>query len=101
MQIFGELIKDNIIIKNPKDVGRLYNKSNFGKPISGNKLELDLLEGIFLLEEGKILIKRCEINAWSSGNTTLIEFCFQIVFFFFFFLYTLSSVRRLFLILML
>ena len=58
MQIFGELIKDIVIIKNPKDVGRLYNKSNFGKPLSGNKLELDLLEGIFLLDEGKILITK-------------------------------------------
>lgn len=58
MQISGELIKDKIIIKKPKDVGRLYNKSHFGKPISGNKLELNLLEGVFLLDEGKITIKK-------------------------------------------
>jgi len=56
MQISGELIKDKIIIKKPKEVGRLFNKSHFGKIISGNKLELDLLEGVFLLEEKKILI---------------------------------------------
>jgi tRNA-intron endonuclease len=56
MQISGELIKDKIIIKKPKEVGRLFNKSHFGKIISGNKLELDLLEGIFLLEEKKIII---------------------------------------------
>ncbi len=56
MQISGELIENKIIIKKPKDVGRLYNKSHIGKIISGNKLELDLLEGIFLLEEGKIII---------------------------------------------
>lgn len=54
MQISGELEKDKIIIKKPKDVGRLYNKSHFGKIISGNKLELNLLEGVFLLGEGKI-----------------------------------------------
>lgn len=56
MQIFGELIDNKIIIKKPKDVGKLYNKSHFGNTISGNKLELDLIEGIFLLEVGKIRI---------------------------------------------
>jgi tRNA-intron endonuclease len=58
MQIFGELTDNKIIIPKPKDVGRLYNKSHFGKPLSGNKLELDLIEGIFLLDEGKIKIKK-------------------------------------------
>jgi len=56
MQISGKLINDKIIIDKPKDVGRLYNKSHFGEPLPGNKLELDLLEGVFLLEEGKIKI---------------------------------------------
>lgn len=54
MQVTGELKEDKIIIKKPKDVGRLYNKSHFGKIIDGNKLELNLLEGVFLLGEGKI-----------------------------------------------
>jgi tRNA-intron endonuclease len=58
MIITGELVKDKIIISKPKDVGRLYNKSNFGKPLSGNKLELDLIEGVFLRDEGKIKIKK-------------------------------------------
>jgi tRNA-intron endonuclease len=56
MQISGELINDKIIVKKPKDIGRLYNKSNFGKSLTGNKLRLDLLEGVFLLGEGKIRI---------------------------------------------
>jgi tRNA-intron endonuclease len=58
MQIYGELIKHHIIIKKPKDIGRLYNKSHLGKSLSGNKLQLDLLEGVFLLDEGKIKIKK-------------------------------------------
>jgi len=56
MQITGELKNNKIIVKKPKDVGRLYNKSGFGKTVSGNKLELDLLEGVFLLDENKIKI---------------------------------------------
>jgi len=56
MQISGELLKDKIIVKKPKDAGRLYNKSHFGKIVSGNKLELDLLEGVFLVGEKKIVI---------------------------------------------
>ncbi|KYK33591.1 MAG: hypothetical protein AYK22_06395 [Thermoplasmatales archaeon SG8-52-3] len=56
MQITAELLENKVIIKKPKDVGRLYNKSHIGKIISGNNLELDLLEAVFLLGEGKILI---------------------------------------------
>jgi tRNA-intron endonuclease len=56
MMITGELAKDKIIISKPKEVGRLYNKSSYGKSLSGNKLELDLLEGTFLLGEKKLKV---------------------------------------------
>lgn len=56
MQISGELIDSEIFVKKPKDVGRLFTKSHFGKSLSGNKLQLDLLEGVFLLGEEKIRI---------------------------------------------
>ena len=56
MQVSGELINNTIIISKSKDIGRLYNKSNFGKINSENKLQLDLLEGMFLLSENKIKI---------------------------------------------
>ena len=64
MQMAGELIGNKIIVKKPKDVGRLYNKSNFGKPITNNQLELNLLEGVFLLGDGKIKVysKKNEVN---------------------------------------
>ncbi|KYK24996.1 hypothetical protein AYK24_05505 [Thermoplasmatales archaeon SG8-52-4] len=58
MQICGELIKESIIIKKPKDIGRLNNKSHFGKFIDKNKLQLNLIEGVFLLDEGKIKITK-------------------------------------------
>jgi len=56
MQTSGELIVGKIIVKKPKDIGRLYNKSHFGKSLNGNKLQLDLLEGVFLLDDKKIKI---------------------------------------------
>ena len=56
MMISGELVKDKIIIQKPKEVGRLFNKSHFGKTLKDNKLELDLMEGCFLLSEEKIKI---------------------------------------------
>ena len=56
MKIIGEFIERNIIVKKPKDVGKLFNKSHFGKTISGNKLQLDLLEGVFLLGERKLTV---------------------------------------------
>ena len=64
MQMAGELIGNKIIVKKPKDVGRLYNKSHFGKPIIDNQLELNLLEGVFLLGDKKIKLycKKNEVN---------------------------------------
>jgi tRNA-intron endonuclease len=56
MKIQGTLVKDRIIVEKPKAVGRLFNKSHFGTPITGNKLELDLIESCFLLDEDKIKI---------------------------------------------
>jgi tRNA-intron endonuclease len=56
MQVIGELINNKIIIKKSKDVGRLYNKSSLGKPITNNRLQISLLEGVFLLEDKKIRI---------------------------------------------
>jgi len=58
MQTLGDLSNGTILVKKSKDVGRLYNKSHFGKTVSGNKLQLDLLEGVFLLGEQKIKIMR-------------------------------------------
>jgi tRNA-intron endonuclease len=56
MQLTGKLVGNKIIISKPKEVGRLYNKSHFGKIVSNNKLELDFFESVFLLEENKIRI---------------------------------------------
>jgi len=56
MQMFGELVNNKIIVKKLKDVGRLYSKSNLGKTTVGNRLSLNLLEGVFLLGEEKIRI---------------------------------------------
>ena len=54
MRITGKLQKNNIIVEKPKDVGRLYNKSRMGSPISGGVLKLNLIEGCFLIDEEKI-----------------------------------------------
>jgi len=56
MQIVGELVDNHILISKSRDVGRLYNKSRFGETVKGNKLRLSLLEGVFLLDEGKITV---------------------------------------------
>jgi len=56
MQASGELIKDKIVVKKPRDVGRFFTKSHFGETTSDNNLKLDLIEGIFLLDEGKLKI---------------------------------------------
>jgi len=62
MKIKGSFIDGKTIVEKAKEVGRLYNKSRLGNPISENKLELDLIESCFLLDEGKIFIKNDKEN---------------------------------------
>jgi tRNA-intron endonuclease len=64
MDISGELTDHSILVKKATDVGRLYNKSHLGTPLSGNHLCLDLLEGVFLLDEKKMRLfqKRKEVD---------------------------------------
>ena len=56
MKATGKLIDNKVIVEKPKDVGRLHNKSKFGKLLTGNKIELNLLEAAFLLDEDKLNI---------------------------------------------
>ncbi len=56
MEICGELTDHTILVKKATDVGRLYNKSHLGTPLSGNHLALDLLEGVFLLDDKKMRV---------------------------------------------
>lgn len=46
----GEIVDDCVIIKDQKEGVTLFNKGNFGYPISGGGLELDLIEAVFLVE---------------------------------------------------
>lgn len=56
MDISGELIENHIIVKKASDIGRLYNKSHIGTMLPSNILRLSLLEGVFLLDEGKMIL---------------------------------------------
>ncbi|MDR2698333.1 MAG: tRNA-intron lyase [Candidatus Methanoplasma sp.] len=46
----GELRGDTVVIEDQKEGTQLYNKGNFGYPMSGGGLELDLIEATFLVE---------------------------------------------------
>jgi len=52
----AELQEDQVIVTKPKDVGRLFNKSRFGTPLSKNQLRLDVIEACFLVEEKKLVV---------------------------------------------
>lgn len=54
MDISGELCNNYILVKKSSDIGRLYNKSHIGILLPNNVLQLNLLEGVFLLDEGKM-----------------------------------------------
>jgi len=60
----GILTDTSVLVTTPKDVGRLYGKSRFGKTLSGNTLQLHLIEAVYLVDEGKLVLKKddCPIS---------------------------------------
>ncbi len=46
----GELKEDSVLISDQKEGCQLYNKGNFGYPVKGGGLDLDLIEATYLLE---------------------------------------------------
>lgn len=56
MNISGELVNNHIIIKKSSDIGRLFNRSHIGILKTPDTLILNLLEGVFLLDEGKMSV---------------------------------------------
>ncbi|MDR0309424.1 MAG: tRNA-intron lyase [Candidatus Methanoplasma sp.] len=54
----GELRGDTVVIEDQKEGTQLYNKGNFGYPMKGGGLELDLLEATFLTECDRLQVTR-------------------------------------------
>lgn len=56
MEISAEFDEHFFLVKKSQDASRLYSKSHLGKILPGNQLRLDILEGLFLLGEGKLVV---------------------------------------------
>ena len=56
--VAGILKNDSVIVADQKESSQIYNKGNFGYPMSGGSLELDLIEATFLLETGRMEVLR-------------------------------------------
>ncbi|KQM10536.1 hypothetical protein AOA81_02675 [Methanomassiliicoccales archaeon RumEn M2] len=67
----GELRDDAVVIGDQKEGCQIYNRGNYGYPLSGGGLELDLIEATYLLETGRIRVtsEETEITFLSSSTT--------------------------------
>ncbi|UCD91952.1 MAG: tRNA-intron lyase [Methanobacteriota archaeon] len=54
----AELLEDSMVIREESEASQIYNKGYFGTPQSGGALKLELMEGIFLFESGRIDVKK-------------------------------------------
>ena len=54
----GELVDDRVIVDDPAEASGVYNRGFFGAPQSGGGLELNLLEAVYLVEGGRLDIRR-------------------------------------------
>ncbi|TLZ77800.1 MAG: tRNA-intron lyase [Methanobacteriota archaeon] len=54
----GELVDDRVIVDDPAEASGVYNRGFFGSPRPGGGLELNLLEAVYLVEGGRLDIRR-------------------------------------------
>src|SRR2546422_367100 len=54
----GELLDDRVIVDDPAEGSGVYNRGFFGTPRSGGGLELNLLEAVYLVEGGRLEVRR-------------------------------------------
>jgi tRNA-intron endonuclease, archaea type len=54
----GELVNENVVIRDPTEGSQIYNKGYYGYPLSGGGLELDLMEAIYLVESARLEVQR-------------------------------------------
>ena len=52
----GELVNDTVTVSEQKEASQLYNKGNYGYPLSGGGLELDLSEALYLVESNRLQV---------------------------------------------
>jgi tRNA-intron endonuclease len=55
----GELVENRVVVWDPKSV-EMYDESGYGKPLpeeGPNRLELELVEALYLLEKGKLKVR--------------------------------------------
>jgi tRNA-intron endonuclease len=56
--VLGHLIEDSVTIEDEKEASQIYNRGYYGAPQSGGALKLNLIEAVYLLEAGRVDIKR-------------------------------------------
>src|SRR5437867_7915537 len=54
----GELLDDRVIVDDPAEASGVYNRGFFGTPRSVGGLELSLLEAVYLVEGGRLEVRR-------------------------------------------
>ena len=71
----GVLKGDTVILKDQKEGSQLYNRGNYGYPLSGGGIELDLIEATYLVECNRLTVthngKECPFEylfSYSSSN---------------------------------
>jgi len=54
----GELLGDRVVLEDPAEASALHNRGYFGTPLPGGGLDLDLLEAVYLVEAGRLEVRR-------------------------------------------
>ncbi|MFA6803704.1 MAG: tRNA-intron lyase [Candidatus Methanomethylophilaceae archaeon] len=75
----GELIDDLVVIVDQKEGSQIYNKGNYGYPMSGNGIELDLIEATYLLESSRLRVihegeEMCFEELFNYSSSVFLDF---------------------------
>ena len=55
--VMGILAGERVITESSDDAREFYNQSRFGNIVEGGKVELSLLEGLYLIERERLIVK--------------------------------------------
>lgn len=53
----GELRDGRVVVREQAEANRIFNKGRYGRPLSGGSLDLDLVEAVYLVHQGRLEVR--------------------------------------------
>jgi len=66
--VLAEYVSEKVITENSDEARELHNQSRYGVLFESGKVQLSLIEALYLLEKGKLKVKKTQKTSYSSED---------------------------------